>query len=81
MHVAAWLIDGSGGGDQRLAGDLATEHALTVLVGLHAAEDVDLDRLEVEQFDQILECVRHGGPCCHVGEPPTLPTWSKSPIA
>ena len=59
VHAAIGLVDGAGGGDERLAGDLPAEHPLSVLVGLDPAEDVDLDRLEVEQFDQVLQGVRH----------------------
>ncbi len=46
---------------QRLARHLAAEHALAVLVGLGAAEDVDLDRFEIEQLDEVAQRVRHGG--------------------
>ena len=56
----AGLVDRAGGGDERLAGDLATEHSLALLVGGVAAEDVDLDRVEVEEIDEVVE----GG---HVG--------------
>ena len=48
------------GGDERLARDLAAEDALAVLVGADAAEDVDLDRLEVEQLDERVDgLLRH----------------------
>ena len=49
VDEAVRLVDRAGRGDERLAGDLAAEHPLAVLVGRAAAEDVDLDRLEVEQ--------------------------------
>ena len=45
--------------DQRLARDLAAEHALAVLVGAHAAEQVDLELLELEQVDEIVERAPH----------------------
>ncbi len=57
MHPA--VLDGATGGDQGLGGDLATEDALSLLVGLGAAEDVHLDLLEVEQADQLVEVVGH----------------------
>jgi hypothetical protein len=49
------LVDGARRGDQRLAGDLAAEDADPVLVGGEAAEEVHLDRFEVEQLDEIVE--------------------------
>ena len=55
VHVAADL-DRSSGGHERLAGHLAAEHTLAVLVGGHAAEDVHLDRFEVEQVHEFVEC-------------------------
>ena len=51
----AGLVDRAGGGDERLAGDLPAEHALALLVGGVTAEDVDLDRVEVEQGDEVVE--------------------------
>ena len=59
MHVPARVVDGAGGGHQGLSGDLATEHPLAVLVGRHAAEDVDLDRFEIEQLDEVVEGILH----------------------
>ena len=55
VHEAAGIVDRAGRGDQRLAGDLAAEDPLAVLVGRAAAEDVDLDRLEVEQRHEVVE--------------------------
>src|SRR6188768_2777798 len=46
VDEAVGFVDRSGGGDERLTGDLAAEHALAVLVGRATTEDVDLDRLE-----------------------------------
>ena len=48
-------VDRAGRGDERLAGDLAAEHPLALLVGADAAEDVDLDRLEVEELDELVD--------------------------
>lgn len=59
MHEAPWFVDGARRSDEGLAGYLAAEHPLTVFVGLHTAEDVDLDRFQVEQFDQVLQSIRH----------------------
>ena len=56
VHQAAALTDGPGGGDERLPGDLATEHTLAVLVRGGAAEEVHFDRLEIEQGHQVVEC-------------------------
>ncbi len=50
---------GADRGDEGLAGDLAAEDALPVVVGRAAAEDVDLDALEVEQVDELLELGAH----------------------
>ena len=55
VHEPAALVDRARGGDERLSGDLATEHALTVLVGRRAAEDVHFDRFEVEQSHEVVE--------------------------
>ena len=49
-------VDRAGGGDEGLAGHLPAEHALAVLVGRDATEDVDLDGLEVEQGHEVVEC-------------------------
>ena len=48
-------IDGPGGGDERLTGNLAAEHPLAILVGADASEDVDLDGLEVEERDELVD--------------------------
>ena len=55
MHHAGWVVDGPGRGDERLAGDLPAEHPLALLVRRGAAEDVHLDRLEIEQGDEGVE--------------------------
>jgi hypothetical protein len=49
------LVHRARGGDERLAGDLPAEDADPVLVGRETAEEVDLDRLEVEQLDEVVE--------------------------
>ena len=50
-------LHGAGGGDERLTGHLPAEHALAVLVGGQPAEDVHLDRLEVEQLHEGIDGV------------------------
>ena len=54
------IVDGARRGDEGLPGDLAAEHPLAVLVGRAATEDVDLDRLEGEEGDEIVERRLHG---------------------
>ena len=56
---------GPGRRHQRLAGDLATEHPLAVVVRARAAEDVDLDRLEVQDLHQVVDrfLVHRLAPC------------------
>ena len=53
-------LHGAPGGHEGLGGHLAAEDPLAVLVGAQAAEDVDLDGLEVEQVDQEVEVFAHG---------------------
>ena len=56
-------------GDQRLADDLAPEHRLPAEVARRPAEEVDLQRLEVEQAERIVQGgtrVGHG----HLRRPP-----------
>ena len=48
----AVVVDGSRCRDQRLPGHLTAEDSLAILVGIDAAEDVDLDRLQVQQIDE-----------------------------
>ena len=50
---------GAGRRHQGLPGHLAAEDALLELVGGAAAEDVDLDGLEVEEPHKVLEGGRH----------------------
>ncbi len=55
VDVTGRLVDGAGRGDERLTGDLAAEHPLTVLVGRATAEDVDLDRLQSEEGHELVQ--------------------------
>ena len=58
-RVHAAVLDGAARRHQRLAGHLPAEDALALLVGLGAAEDVDLDRFEVEEIDEELQGRAH----------------------
>jgi hypothetical protein len=66
QEVGVQRVDGpvgghrAGGGDEGLTGHLPSEHALAVLVGAHAPEDVHLDRLEVEQLHEGVQGLGHG---------------------
>ena len=57
VHVPVG-VDGAPRRDERLPRDLPAEHALAVLVGADAAEQVHLELLELEQVDQIVERTR-----------------------
>ena len=57
MHGA--VLDRPACRHQRLGGDLAAEDALALLVGLNATEDVDLDRLEIEEVDEEVQRFAH----------------------
>ena len=48
-------LDGAHRGDQRLADDLAAEHALPAGLRRAAAEQVHLERFEIENIEQILD--------------------------
>src|SRR4051812_16450470 len=52
-------LDRADGRDQRLADDLAPEHALPADLRARAAEQIALERLEIERPDQF------GNPRCH----------------
>ena len=52
-------LDGPSGRHQGLGRHLAAEHPLPLLVGADAAEDVDLDGLEIEQVDQEVKGFAH----------------------
>ena len=58
VHEA--VLDGAPGRHEGLPGHLAAVDTLSFLVGLDAAEDVDLNRLEVEQVDEELQRGAHG---------------------
>jgi hypothetical protein len=51
------VVDGARRRDECLAGDLATEDPLSLLVGVHPTEDVDLDGFEVEEIDERVDVV------------------------
>ena len=50
-------VDRAPRGDERLPGHLAAEHALAPLLRAPAAEQVHLERLEIEELDQVVERV------------------------
>src|SRR2546423_1557646 len=58
VHGAVFT-DCATGGDERLRRDLPAEHALAVLVRAQAAEEIDLERFELEQRQQLVERVSH----------------------
>jgi hypothetical protein len=49
------VLHGPARGDQRLADHLAAEHPLPALLGRAAAKQVHLDRLEIENGEEILD--------------------------
>jgi hypothetical protein len=53
------VLDGAAGGDQRLADHLAAEHALPAVLRRAAAEQIELERLQVENFQQSFDGGRH----------------------
>ena len=55
VHVALRLVDRAARRDQSLAGHLTAEHPLALVVGRAPAEDVDLDRLQVEQRHEVVD--------------------------
>ena len=58
MRLAA--LDGAAGGDERLADDLAAEDALPADLRAVAAEQVDLEPLEIEDLKEIVDGAGHG---------------------
>ena len=54
-------LDGAAGRDQRLADHLAAEHPLPAGLRATAAEQVHLERLEVEDGEEVLDGGGHGG--------------------
>ncbi len=62
-------VDGATGGDQGLAGDLAAEDPLAILLGAVAAKQVHLELLEVEGGEHLIDGF-HGDlsePSCRPG--------------
>ena len=49
------VVDGAAGRNQRLTNDLAAEHPLPALLRRAATKQVHLDRLEIENGDEILD--------------------------
>jgi hypothetical protein len=58
MRLAIWL-DGAGGGNQRLPEHLAAENPLPTIFGTATAEEVVLERLQVEDAEQVFDRSRH----------------------
>ena len=54
------LVDGAAGGDEGLCGNLAAKDAKAGFVEVLSTKDVDLDRLEIEQFDELAQGLGHG---------------------
>ena len=65
VHPPVLLVDRARRRHQRLPGDLPAEHALAILVRRDAAEQVDLDPLQVEQRDRDRRGRLTSTPCCH----------------
>jgi hypothetical protein len=57
------LVDGSPGRAQGLGGHLAAEGALALLGRIAPPVDVDLDRLEVEEVEEVLQGYGHENHC------------------
>ncbi len=55
------FLHGPPGGDQRLAGHLTAEDPLPLLLGAAPSEEVQFEFFEVEEGDEFVECVLHGG--------------------
>ena len=60
QRVHAAVLDRAPRGHEGLPGHLAAEDTLALLIGLGTPEDVDLNRLEVEQVDEELQRLAHG---------------------
>ncbi len=74
------VLDAAGGGHHGLRGDLPAEDALALGAGLDAAEQVDLELLEVEQCDELLGTAGHQRPSQPGSSPASLGSpWSSSP--
>ncbi len=74
VHPAA--LDGAPRRHEGLRRHLAPEDPLAVLVGAHAAEDVHLDGLDVEQLDEEVQGVAH----LHILAGPTATVSTVPPI-
>ena len=57
MRLAA--LDGAAGGDERLADDLAAEDPLPADLRAVAAEQVDLEPLEIEDLKEVVDGAGH----------------------
>ena len=53
------VVDGTPRGDERLAGDLAAEDPLAILIRAQSAKKVHLKLLEFQEVDQIVERRAH----------------------
>ena len=53
--VAVVSLDGAPGCNERLGGDLTSEDAHPTFLGAVAAEDVEIEFLEIEQRDEVVE--------------------------
>ena len=53
------VVDRAAGRDERLARDLATEDALTILVGADATKQIHLELFELEDVDEVVERSPH----------------------
>jgi hypothetical protein len=55
-------FDGAGGGDQRLADDLAAEDALPADLRAQASENIAFQLLKVENLEERFDRIGHGQP-------------------
>ena len=60
------------GGNERLRGHLTAEDAKPLLVKVLSAEDIHLDRLEIEEFDELLQSFGHGADDRLIGMAPLV---------
>ena len=60
-RVDAAMFDRSPCRDERLRGHLAPEDAGSAILKTISAEDVHLDRLEIEEIEEIGDTLGHGG--------------------
>ena len=54
------LFDGLAGGDECLRRDLSAEDAIAISLETSAAEDIDLDLLEIQQIKKATDTCGHG---------------------